>query len=78
MRYFKFFWTTHKWTGIVLAVVFLNISVTGFLLLSKKEYSWIQPPTQVASNGGSADWLPVDQLLAVVWASDVTLHMRRE
>ena len=32
MRLFKFFWTTHKWTGIVLATVFLLVSVTGFLL----------------------------------------------
>ena len=46
MKPFKFFWTTHKWTGILFAAFFATISVTGFLLLVKKEFAWIQPPTQ--------------------------------
>ncbi len=46
---FKFFWTTHKWVGIIAAVVFLNIGVTGFLLLIKKQVPWIQPPEQKGS-----------------------------
>ena len=32
----KFFWYAHKWTGIILAIVFTMMSVTGFLLLVKK------------------------------------------
>ncbi len=43
MKTFKFFWTTHKWFGIILAIFFLNIAVTGFLLLIKKQVAWIQP-----------------------------------
>ncbi|NOG55340.1 MAG: PepSY domain-containing protein [Planctomycetes bacterium] len=41
---FKFFWSTHKWVGIIIAVVVLNFAVTGFLLLIKKQVAWIQPP----------------------------------
>ena len=43
MKTFKFFWTTHKWVGIISAVIFLNIAATGFLLLIKKRVAWIQP-----------------------------------
>lgn len=52
MKTLKFFWTTHKWAGIILAIIFLNIAVTGVLLLFKKKVDWIQPPTQrgVAEN----------------------------
>ena len=47
MKTFKFFWNTHKWMGILGGVVFLNLAVTGFLLLVKKDHAWLQPPTQV-------------------------------
>lgn len=52
MKSYKLFWVTHKWVGIVLALVILNIAGTGILLLFKKDVAWIQPPTQrgVASN----------------------------
>lgn len=46
MSSFKFFWTTHKWVGIIIAVILANIAVTGFLLLFKKRSNWIQPPAQ--------------------------------
>jgi len=46
MSSFKFFWTTHKWVGIIAAAVFLNMAGTGFLLLIKKKVAWIQPPEQ--------------------------------
>lgn len=48
MNPYRFFWHTHKWVGISAAAFLLLIAVTGFLLLLKKEYSWIQPPTQEA------------------------------
>jgi uncharacterized iron-regulated membrane protein len=38
MKPYKVFWELHKWLGIVLAAILINISVTGFLLLEKKQY----------------------------------------
>lgn len=42
-RSFKLFWTTHKWIGIILTLVFTLTAVTGFLLLVKKDFDWIMP-----------------------------------
>lgn len=52
MKSFKLFWNIHKWVGIVIAIVVLNLAVTGFLLLIKKNVAWIQPPEKrgVAKN----------------------------
>lgn len=69
MKAYKFFWDTHKWTGIVLAVVLLNVAATGFLLLIKKDYAWIQPPTQSGTGGTAADFLPLREILAAVYAT---------
>lgn len=52
IKTFKFFWTTHKWLGIILAVVLVNIATSGFLLLIKKKVDWIQPSTADASAPG--------------------------
>ena len=68
MQTYKFFWDTHKWTGIVLSLVFVMIAVTGFLLLIKKDHAWIQPPTQEGAEGSVEDFLPLDQMFAKVFA----------
>jgi len=36
----------HKWASIVIAVPLFVVFVTGILLLVKKEFGFIQPPTQ--------------------------------
>jgi uncharacterized iron-regulated membrane protein len=41
---FKLFWNTHKWVGIISAIFILNLAITGFMLLIKKNVAWIQPP----------------------------------
>ena len=46
MRWYRFFWQAHKWVGLTVALFVLLLSVTGFLLLLKKEFAWIQPPTR--------------------------------
>ena len=46
--------STHKWTGIIIAIPFLIILITGILLLLKKEIEYIQP----ASMKGSAKNYP--------------------
>ncbi|MHC4514678.1 MAG: PepSY domain-containing protein [Planctomycetota bacterium] len=68
MKLFKFLWTTHKWTGIILGIVFLQFAVTGFLLLLKKEYAWIQPPTQAGAEGGTGDFITLQELFARVFS----------
>jgi uncharacterized iron-regulated membrane protein len=69
MRLFKFFWNTHKWTGIILSVVLANIAVSGFLLLIKKDYDWIQPTTQSGVQGSPEDFLCIDQVLERTYAT---------
>ncbi len=70
MRLFKFFWTTHKWTGIILAFVFLYMSTTGFLLLIKKRNHWIQPPTKRGAEGELEDFITLQRLVDVVRAQN--------
>lgn len=69
MKTFKFFWTTHKWVGIIAALLLCMISVTGFLLLIKKDVAWIQPPTQTGSPGDLTDYLPLQEVLAAAFAA---------
>lgn len=68
MKPFKFFWNTHKWTGIVLGLILVNLAVTGFFLLAKKDYAWIQPPNQQAASGNFEDCLSIRELLDAVLA----------
>lgn len=67
MKRYKFFWDTHRWVGISLALVFATIAATGFLLLMKKDYAWIQPPTRSGASGGVDDLLPLQTILARVF-----------
>ena len=68
MRHYKFFRETHKWFGIVLAVVFLNIAVTGFLLLEKKNFSWVQPETMQSVQGSTESFITNQQLFEKVFS----------
>ncbi len=70
VKTFKFFWTTHKWAGIIAAVIFVLIACTGFLLLLKKEYAWIQPPTMKGAPGEPADFITAATLFDIVLAED--------
>ena len=68
MKLFKLLWSTHKWTGIVLGVVFLNIAITGTFLLLKKDYEWIQPRTQSGASGDVSSFITNQKLFEVVLA----------
>jgi len=68
VKTFKFFWQTHKWTGIVLALIFIMIAVTGFVLLIKKRVDWIQPPTQQGTPAEVRSFLPLDEIFERVLA----------
>lgn len=39
----------HRWGAILIALPFLIVLITGLLLQVKKEFSWIQPPSQKGS-----------------------------
>lgn len=71
MRLFQFFWTTHKWTGVALAIVFLNVAATGFLLLMKQRFDWVQPPTRRGVEGALADVIPMERVLEAAFARGV-------
>jgi len=66
MKPYKFVWSTHRWIGIVVALVLLNSAITGFFLLVKKDYAWIQPPTQSGSEGNIADFISFQKLSTVI------------
>ncbi len=52
----------HRWGSILIAAPVVVISVTGVILQLKKEYAWIQPPTQQGAGGELS--LNFDQILA--------------
>ena len=70
MNTFRFFWNTHKYTGITIAAVVVITAVTGFLLLLKKEFAWIQPPTQRGEAGPLDQFITVERLWTVVAAEN--------
>lgn len=61
MNTFRFFWHTHKWVGISVAAFLILIAGTGFLLLLKKEFAWIQPPTQQGAEGHFATFISLEE-----------------
>ena len=52
----------------MLGLVVLNVAVTGFLLLIKKDHDWIQPPTQRGAEGGIERFITNQQLFETVLA----------
>ncbi|NQT03003.1 MAG: PepSY domain-containing protein [Planctomycetes bacterium] len=59
---------THKWLGIVLSIILCNISVTGLLLLEKKEFEWIQPSTCTGTEGTINDFITMQKVFDVAFA----------
>jgi uncharacterized iron-regulated membrane protein len=53
----------HHWGSIAIAVPLAIVLVTGVLLLLKKEFTWIQPPTVKGEQKGIG--IDFDQILAV-------------
>lgn len=69
MTLFKTLWDLHKWIGLSICLVVAVTAVTGFLLLVKKEFSSIQPPTQEGAEGTVEQFLPISEVFAAVHAS---------
>jgi len=70
MTVFKFCWQAHKWIGIALSLILINLSVTGLLLLEKKQYDWIQPATHRGQPGTSDDFITMQRVLDTVFACE--------
>jgi uncharacterized iron-regulated membrane protein len=51
----------HRWGAILIALPFLLVILTGILLQLKKDWSWVQPPTQ--KGVGKAPAITMDALL---------------
>jgi uncharacterized iron-regulated membrane protein len=66
MTPYRICWQLHKWIGIVLSVVLVNLSVTGLLLLEKKRYEWIQPATRTGQEGTPAEFVSMQRVLKAV------------
>lgn len=53
----------HRWGGILIALPFLIVLISGLFLQVKKEFNWIQPTSQTGSSTGAS--LSFDRVLAI-------------
>lgn len=51
VTFFRLLWEVHKWIGVTAGLVLLLSASTGFFLLIKKKYDWIQPVSQAGTPG---------------------------
>ncbi len=63
MRFKKANRLVHKWASIVIVIPLLVVFTTGILLLTKKEFAFIQPPT--AKGEGVIPSISFDQVLSI-------------
>ncbi len=70
MNTLRFFFKAHKWVGVCAATFLAVTAVTGFLLLLKKEFDWIQPPTQKGAEGTIEEFISIDEAWQRVQAAD--------
>ena len=66
MTFYKACWELHKWIGIFLSVVLINLAITGLLLLEKKRFEWIQPGTRTGQAGTPAEFISMQRVLKAV------------
>lgn len=66
MKPYKLCWELHKWIGVVLSLILINISITGLLLLEKKNYEWIQPAIREGQEGSLADFVTIQAAMDTV------------
>jgi uncharacterized iron-regulated membrane protein len=63
VRFFKLIWEVHKLLGIALGVVLLLTSITGLLLLVKRDWPWLMPPTAAGSAAPLDAALPLHRVI---------------
>ena len=63
MHFAQFNRVVHRWATVLVTIPLLIVIGTGILLMLKKEFTWIQPPSQ---RGVSAEpILPFEQILEI-------------
>lgn len=63
MHFAQFNRVVHRWATVVVTIPLLIVIGTGILLMLKKEFTWIQPPSQ---RGGAVEpTLPFEQILDI-------------
>lgn len=55
----------HRWGALLIALPFLIVLVTGLLLQVKKEFSWIQPPSEKGSIAHQTPEIGFDRILEI-------------
>lgn len=68
MRAFRLLWLLHRWIGVGTGLVLLVTASTGFLLLMKKEWAWVQPPVVRGEAGPASALKPLQDVYAAVFA----------
>lgn len=68
MRFFRALWLLHRWIGVALGLVLALSATTGLLLLLKKDYAWIQPPTIAGAPGPVASLRSLQEVYDAVFA----------
>ncbi|MGF1579241.1 MAG: PepSY-associated TM helix domain-containing protein [Gemmataceae bacterium] len=76
MKFHVFNRKYHYWASLVVAIPVLVVIVTGLLLLVKKEFDWIQPPSQRGAKEGSTSdpTISFSRILEVCRTSPETTH----
>lgn len=65
---FRLLWQVHKWLGIAFGLLLVLSAATGFLLLQKKRWEWVQPPTRIGTEGSPEQMRPLHEVYAAVFA----------
>lgn len=55
----------HRWGAILIALPFLIVLITGLFLQVKKEFSWIQPPSETGSISYQTPKISFEKILAI-------------
>lgn len=65
---FRTIWLLHRWLGAAVGLVLLLTATTGLLLLVKKDYDWIQPPSMQCAEGPAQELRPLHEVFEAVFA----------
>ncbi|MFY9344492.1 MAG: PepSY-associated TM helix domain-containing protein [Planctomycetota bacterium] len=68
MRVFRLLWLVHRWLGVSAGFVLLLSASTGFLLLLKKQYHWLQPAVVRGAPGTVEQLQPLAAVYGALFA----------
>lgn len=68
MQWFRLLWRVHRWLGVAAGLILLLSACTGFLLLLKKDYAYLQPAVVRGEAGPIEALQPLPAVYAAVFA----------